>query len=52
VTYQPQFNITPALLARVEQIAKQGAIKLMQPLLEAGLVQRVGTRKSGRYILA
>ena len=33
-------------------VTKQGAIKLMQPLLEAGLVQRVGTRKSGRYILA
>ena len=33
-------------------VTKQGAIKLMQPLLDAGLVQRVGTRKSGRYILA
>ena len=33
-------------------VTKQGAIKLMQPLLEAGLIQRVGTRKSGRYILA
>ena len=33
-------------------VTKQGAIKLMQPLLDAGLVRRVGTRKSGRYILA
>jgi Fic family protein len=33
-------------------VTKQGALKLMQPLLDAGLVQRVGTRKSGRYILA
>jgi len=33
-------------------VTKQGTIKLMQPLLDAGLVQRVGTRKSGRYILA
>jgi Fic family protein len=32
-------------------VTKQGAIKLMQPLIEAGLIQRVGTRKSGRYIL-
>ena len=33
-------------------MTKQGAIKLMQPLLDAKLVRRVGTRKSGRYILA
>ena len=33
-------------------VTRQGAIKLMQPLLDAGLVRRVGTRKSGRYILA
>jgi Fic family protein len=33
-------------------VSKQGAIKLMQPLLDAGLIQRVGTRKSGRYLLA
>ncbi|HUZ07954.1 MAG TPA: Fic family protein [Candidatus Paceibacterota bacterium] len=33
-------------------VTKQGAIKLMQPLLDAGLVRRIGTRKSGRYILA
>jgi len=25
---------------------------LLNPLLEAGLVQRIGTKKSGRYILA
>jgi hypothetical protein len=25
---------------------------LLNPLLEAGLVRRVGTRKSGRYILS
>jgi Fic family protein len=33
-------------------ITKQGAMKLMQPLLDAGLVQRIGTRKTGRYILS
>jgi predicted transcriptional regulator len=33
-------------------VTKQGAIKLMQQLLEVGLVRRVGTRKSGRYVLA
>jgi len=25
---------------------------LLRPLMEAGLVKRVGTRKSGRYVLA
>ena len=33
-------------------MTKQGALKLLQPLLDAGLVQRVGTRKTGRYLLA
>jgi hypothetical protein len=33
-------------------VTRQGAMKLLQPLLDAGLVQRVGTRKTGRYILA
>ena len=33
-------------------VTKQGAIKLMLPLLEAGLVRRADKRKSGRYILA
>jgi cell filamentation protein, protein adenylyltransferase len=33
-------------------VTKQGTMKLMQPLLDAGLMRRVGTRKSGRYILA
>ncbi len=33
-------------------VTKQGAIKLIRPLLEAALVRRLGTRKPGRYILA
>lgn len=33
-------------------VSKQGAIDLLNPLMSAGLVKRVGTRKSGRYILA
>ncbi len=33
-------------------VSKQGAMDLLNPLLEAGLVRRVGTRKSGRYILS
>ncbi len=33
-------------------ISKQGALDLLNPLIDAGLVKRVGSRKSGRYILA
>ena len=33
-------------------VSKQGAIDLLRPLMEARLVKRVGTRKSGRYVLA
>jgi cell filamentation protein, protein adenylyltransferase len=30
---------------------RQGAIKLLQPLVDAGLVRRLGTWKTGRYVL-
>jgi Fic family protein len=33
-------------------VSKQGAMDLLRPLMEASLVKRVGTRKSGRYVLA
>jgi Fic family protein len=32
-------------------ISKQGALDLLRPLIKAGLVRRLGTRKTGRYIL-
>lgn len=32
-------------------ISKQGAMDLLRPLLEAGLVKRMGTPKNGRYLL-
>lgn len=32
-------------------ISKQGAMDLLRPLMEAGLVKREGTQKSGRYLL-
>ena len=45
-------SMTPQEIWNGLGVTKQGAIKLMQPLLDAGLVKRVGTRKSGCYILA
>lgn len=32
-------------------ISKQGALDLLQPLIKAGLVRRIGTKKTGRYVL-
>jgi Fic family protein len=33
-------------------VSKQGALDLLRPLMKAGLVSRIGTKKSGRYLLA
>ena len=32
-------------------ISKQGALDLLGPLMKAGLVRRIGTKKAGRYVL-
>ena len=32
-------------------VSKQGAMDLLRPLLDAGLVKRIGTIKSGKYSL-
>jgi Fic family protein len=45
-------SMTPPEIWAALGVTKQGTMKLMQPLLDAGLMRRVGTRKSGRYILA
>jgi Fic family protein len=44
-------SMTPQEIWDALGLTKQGAIKLIRPLLDAKLVRRVGTRKSGRYIL-
>ena len=44
-------SMAPAEIWEALGVSKQGAIDLLRPLIEAGLVQRVGTKKSGRYIL-
>ena len=45
-------SLTPQEIRDGIGVSKQGAMDLLNPLLEAGLVQRVGTRKAGRYILS
>ncbi len=45
-------SLTPQEIRDGIGVSKQGAMDLLNPLLEAGLVRRIGTKKSGRYILA
>ena len=44
-------GLAPAELRAALKVSKQGAMDLLRPLLKAGLVKRVGTLKSGRYVL-
>jgi Fic family protein len=43
-------GITPHEVWETLGITRQGAAKLIKPLLEAGLIRRVGGKKTGRYI--
>jgi Fic family protein len=45
-------SLTPQEIREGVGVSRQGAMDLLNPLLEAGLVRRIGTKKSGRYILA
>ncbi len=45
-------SMTPQEIWEGIGVSKQGAMDLLNPLLEAGLVKRIGTKKSGKYILA
>jgi Fic family protein len=45
-------SLTPREIWQGLGVSKQGAMDLLNPLIDAGLVKRIGTRKSGRYILA
>jgi len=44
--------MTPGEIWSALNISKQGALDLLRPLIAAGLVKRIGSRKSGRYIPA
>ena len=45
-------SMTPQQIWDGIGVSRQGALDLLRPLMQAGLVKRVGTKKSGRYILA
>lgn len=44
-------GMTPAAIREALKVSKQGALDLLRPLVQAGLVKRVGTLKTGRYVL-
>jgi len=45
-------RMTPGEIWDALGVSKQGALDLLRPLIKAGLLKRVGTKKEGRYILA
>ena len=44
-------GLTPQEIWDGLAVSKQGAMDLLRPLMQAGLVKRVGTLKNGRYLL-
>ncbi len=44
-------SLAPTEIWKALDISRQGAMDLLRPLLAAGLVEKVGTKKSGRYVL-
>ncbi len=44
-------SLAPAEIWEFLKISRQGALNIINPLLEAGLIEKRGTRKSGRYFL-
>ncbi len=45
-------EMTPREIWDAVGVSRQGAMDLLKPLIETGLVRRVGTKKSGKYVLA
>jgi Fic family protein len=43
--------LTPREIWDAVGVSKQGALDLLRPLMKAGLVRRIGTKKAGRYVL-
>jgi DNA-binding MarR family transcriptional regulator len=44
-------GLSPREIWNKLEISKQGAMDLLNPLIKAGLIQRLGTPKNGRYVL-
>lgn len=44
-------SMAPAELWAALEVSRQGAMDLLRPLLEAGIVEKIGGKKTGRYSL-
>ncbi len=44
-------SLAPTEIWKALDVSWQGAMDLLRPLIEAGLVEKLGTKKSGRYVL-
>jgi len=44
-------SMAPAEIWAAMQISRQGAMDLLNPLMEAGVVEKIGGKKTGRYTL-
>lgn len=44
-------GLSPAEIWSALGVSRQGAMDLLRPLLEAGLVEKIGGKKTGRYVL-
>ncbi|HIM68651.1 MAG TPA: Fic family protein [Verrucomicrobia bacterium] len=45
-------SLAPTEIWAALNVSRQGAMNLMRPLLDAGLMEKVGGKKTGRYILS
>ena len=43
--------MTPAEIWSELKVSRQGAMDLLRPLLKAGLVEKIGGKKTGHYAL-
>jgi len=44
-------SMAPSEIWKALGVSRQGAMDLLRPLLDAGLVEKIGSKKSGRYTL-
>lgn len=44
-------GMAPGEIWKVLGVSRQGAMDLLRPLIEAGLVEKIGGKKTGRYVL-
>jgi Fic family protein len=48
---QARGSMTPSEIWAELDVSRQGAMNLLNPLLEAGLIEKIGGKKTGRYTL-